>query len=348
MSHFDCIVFDIGGTTMRSGVFTASRRLLKPVLSRHSPSFLSYPDVSTARLQRLLLDCIFEAVEQMRLAHRGRALRHISIAVPGPVTREGVIRNAPPLWGRGEKAMPLKALVEKNLRVNCLVVNDMTAAAARYASLEQFRSHRLICVVTVSSGVGNKVFDVQTMEPLLDSKGISGELGHVSVSLPTGVDACDCGKRGHLSAIASGRGAARFAQYMAQTRPRDFSRSILSQWTNREAKRITAEHLAAGAKIGDRFVLSVLGEVTLPLAHALNVLVGSVGIEKIIIVGGFALGVGPPYLRALRNNWIRLGSFGRTSREIQDLLTLGAADDYSGLIGAGILVQSGVRPSVRV
>jgi glucokinase len=101
--------------------------------------------------------------------------------------------------------------------------------------------------------------------------------------------------------------------------------------------------LASGAKIGDRFVLSILDQVTLPLAHALNVLVGSVGVEKIIVVGGFALGVGPPYLRALRSNWIRLGSFGRTSREIKDLVTLGISDDYSGLIGAGILVQAEAR-----
>lgn len=81
------------------------------------------------------------------------------------------------------------------------------------------------------------------------------------------------------------------------------------------------------------------------MAQVLNVLVGSVGIEKIIIVGGFALGVGSPYLRALHRNWIRLGSFGRTAREIRGLVNLGIPDDHSGLIGAGILVQAGLGNS---
>ena len=107
-----------------------------------------------------------------------------------------------------------------------------------------------------------------------------------------------------------------------------FHLSILARWTDRQAGRITPEHLAAGAKAGDRFALSILDQVTFPLAQALNVLVGSVGIEKIVLVGGFALG---------------LGSFGSTAVEVRDLVTLGIPDDYSGLIGAGILVQAEAR-----
>ena len=343
MRRFSCAVFDVGGTAMRGGVFGSGGQLLSPTLTRSSPSFLVHPGASPARLQRLLLESIIEMVEQLRSSHRGRTLRYIGIAVPGPVTREGVVRHAPPLWGKAERAMPLKAFVERHLRMPCLVVNDVTAAAARYAVLVPYRSHRLICVVTVSSGIGNKVFDTRTMAPLLDSKGVSGEIGHVSLPLPPGAGACDCGARGHVSAIASGRGAARFARCQARRRPGVFHRSILARWTDRQAGRITPEFLAAGVKAGDRFALSVLDQVTLPLAHALNVLVGSVGIEKIVLVGGFALGVGTPYLKALHRNWVRLGSFGRTAKDVRDLVTLGIPDDCSGLIGAGILVQAEAR-----
>ena len=97
--------------------------------------------------------------------------------------------------------------------------------------------------------------------------------------------------------------------------------------------------MGKGANAGDRFSLTILDQVTLPMAQALGVLVGSVGVEKIIFVGGFALGVGKPYLKSVQNNLLRVGMFGRRSRDIKSLVALGQRDDDSGLIGAGLLVQ---------
>ena len=76
-------------------------------------------------------------------------------------------------------------------------------------------------------------------------------------------------------------------------RLQEFSNCKVDQ--NRPSK-IDGRHLGTGAKARDRFALTVLDQVTLPMAQALGVLVGSVGVEKIIFVGGFALGVGKPLL----------------------------------------------------
>jgi len=339
MGYPDCLVFDIGGTKFRAGVFTSSQRLVKPVLRRPSPSVVNQPGTSTPVLQEQLLESILEAAEHLKSAHPHRNLRYIGIAVPGPTDSSGKILTAPPLWGKVKRPYPLRILVEKRLKMDCVVVNDITAAAARYGFSPLFRQHRWICVVTVSTGVGNKVFDTKTGEALLDPQGISGEIGHVTVDLNPRAAVCDCGQRGHLSAIASGRGTVRYAQRWARSHLKDFKNSHIARWTGNRPGKIDGRLLGKGAKAGDRFALAVLDQVTLPMAQALGVLVGSVGVEKIIFVGGFALGVGKPYLRALQNNLVRVGMFGRNSRDIMSLVCLGHRDDDSGLIGAGLLVQ---------
>ena len=339
MRYPDCLVFDIGGTTLRGGVFTSSQRLANPVLRRPSPSFVSQPGTSTAVLQERLLESIVETAEHLRSAHPRRKLKRIGLAVPGPTDPSGRILSAPPLWGKVKRAFPLRALVEKRLKMDCEVVNDITAAAARYGFSPLFRQYRWICVVTVSTGVGNKVFDTKSGEALLDPRGVSGEIGHVTVDLNPRAAICDCGQRGHLSAIASGGGTVRFAQRWARSHHKDFKNSLIARWTGNRPSQIDARLLSKGAKAGDRFVLTVLDHVTLPMAQALAVLVGSVGVEKIIFIGGFALGVGKPYLKSLQKNLIRVGMFGRNSRDIMSLVSLGHRDDDSGLIGAGLLVQ---------
>lgn len=290
-------------------------------------------------LQEKLLESIVETADRLRSAHPRRKLKHIGIAVPGPTDPSGKILSAPPLWGKVRRPFPLQALVEKRLKMGCEVVNDITAAAARYGFSPLFRQYRWICVVTVSTGVGNKVFDTKSGEALLDPRGISGEIGHVTVDLNPRAAVCDCGQRGHLSAIASGGGTVRFAQRWARSHLKDFKNSLIARWIGNRRSKIDAQLLSKGARAGDRFVLTVLDQVTLPMAQALGVLVGSVGVEKIIFIGGFALGVGKPYLKSLQNNLIRVGMFGRNSRDIMSLVSLGHRDDDSGLIGAGLLVQ---------
>ena len=339
MGYPDCLVFDIGGTTLRGGVFTSSQRLVKPVLRRPSPSFVSQPGNSTAALQDQLLESIVAAAEHLRSAHPRRKLKHIGIAVPGPTDSSGKVLTAPPLWGKVRRPFPLRALVERWLKMDCVVVNDITAAAARYGFSPLFRQHRWICVVTVSTGVGNKVFDTKVGEALWDTRGISGEIGHVTVDLDPRAAVCDCGRRGHLSAIASGGGTVRFAERWACSHLKDFKKSLIARWTRNRPSQIDTRLLGKGAKAGDRFALTVLDQVTLPMAQALGVLVGSVGVEKIILIGGFALGVGKPYLKALQNNLVRVGVFGRNSHDIMRLVCLGYRDDDSGLIGVGLLVQ---------
>jgi glucokinase len=338
MSAFNCLVIDVGGTTLRAGVASDGRLVHSSVIRCPSPSFLTHPQASTEELQRLLLELIRSVTERLQTQYPRLQLDRMTMAVPGPVRKEGVICAAPPLWGRTERSFNLANRLRRSLGLSCVIVNDMTAVTTWYGHLPALQRHRRICVITVSSGIGNKVIDTKTGELLMDARGFSGEIGHATIpSVPSRLR-CDCGARGHLSAIASGRGACRFAKYLADIKSSLFRQSLVRQWAGQPGK-ITTTHLASGAKRGDRFALAVLDQVTLPISHALCILLGGVGIEKVIFVGGFALGVGQPYLKALQANLVRLGLFGRSPSDIRRLVCLGSRDDAIGLRGLGLIAQ---------
>lgn len=333
-----CIAFDIGGTTLRAGVVTPSGRLLGRPLRLATPNIWNRRGASIGRVQCELVELIAETVQQLQHRHPRLRLRRAGIAMAGSVAADGTMRHASGLWGDRGQHFPLQQRVQQRLRMRCLVVNDMTAAAAYYGSLPQFHRTRWIAVITVSSGVGGKVFDTARGEVLVDPDGISGELGHVRIDPSPTALRCECGVRGHVQGLCSGRAAERLAQQLAREQRARFRRSRLWTLAEGHASRITTHHLATASRRGDVLALDVLDRVTAPLAHAISVLVGTVGIEQVIIIGGFALGVGQPYLRALQRQLLRFGCFGRSDAAIRKLVCLGRRGDTHALRGVGRLI----------
>jgi glucokinase len=82
----------------------------------------------------------------------------------------------------------------------------------------------------------------------------------------------------------------------------------------------------------------VLRGTLTPLAQAVSGVFASVGVCRYILMGGFALAVGEPYRRLLVAELVRLGCFGLDPGQIDAMVSLGAADDDHGLIGAGRLL----------
>lgn len=334
-----CIVFDIGGTTLRAGVVAPSGRLIAPPLRFETPNVWNHPRASLVRVQQRLVETIIAVVRQLQRRYPSLQLRQVGIAMAGPITAQGVVRHASGLWGSGGCNFPLAARLRRRLALRWRVVNDMTAAAAYYGSLPRFRRYRWIAVITVSSGVGSKVFDTQRGEVLLDPAGVSGELGHVRIDDSPTALRCECGTRGHVQGLCSGRAAERIARATARANHRQFQRSRLWRMTGGNAARITTFHLASAIRAHDGVAQGILDRVTTPLAQAIAVLVGTVGIERVVLIGGFALGVGTPYLRAIQQHLMRLGCYGRAPSQIKALVCLGEPGDVHGLIGAGLMVQ---------
>ena len=177
------------------------------------------------------------------------------------------------------------------------MLNDVSAAAWYFS--ERFDADRFM-VVTVSSGLGSKLFDRSRKYGVIDEVDFAGEIGHITID--NGADAmpCDCGGRGHLSAIASGRGVQRYAVQHALEDPASFERSALFERTEGRAESMSNErHLVPAILGGDPWARDVLAHCSYPLAQMLSIVTAAAGLQKIAIIGGFALSLGPAYIEVL-------------------------------------------------
>lgn len=309
------IVFDIGGTSSRVGLFTPDGKFMGEPRRFVTPSIKNYPSKSVPELQDELLNMMASEIDRIKRENPELKLARVGVAFAGPIASGGVVRQAPTLWQDKSFMYPLQAELEKRCPGTIFEIqNDITAAAERYGSLPEFQGLRRICVLTVSSGIGNKVYDILLGEVLLDKDGLAGEMGHTVVDFSKDAPLCECGGKGHLGAIASGRAAEALAGK-------------------------SGVEIARAAKDGDPTALEILDKVTFPLAQAMSHLSAAIGIDKFIIMGGFALGVGEPYMQALKANLHKATFFGRTPQEIEDLVVFGANDDDHGLIGMGLMLQ---------
>jgi len=242
----------------------------------------------------------------------------ISISVPGPVEANGVIHIAAPLFGEARPDLALAQQVRTRTERECFVLNDVSAAAWYFS--ERFDADRFM-VVTVSSGLGSKLFDRSRKYGVIDEVDYAGEIGHITIDYGEAALPCDCGGRGHLSAVASGRGVQRYAIQHALENPGEFKRSTLHSQTGGDPEIMTNErHIVPAILEGDPWARGVLTHCSYPLAQMLSVVTAAVGLEKVAIIGGFALSVGPAYLQVLNDCFEQHKDFELMTERLDDLL----------------------------
>ncbi|MEE8424447.1 MAG: ROK family protein [Elusimicrobiota bacterium] len=315
------LVVDVGGTFLRAGIYHPRSGLLKrDTLRIPSPNFRR-SGLKGVRLQRQLVDAVADCAR--RLQKSAPLIRWVGVSICGPTRANGVVLSAPPLWGDTVRAFPLRAALKRRLRRPVAVFNDLTCAASAVAAMARYRKHRRVLVITVSTGVGSKMADTRTGEILRNPDGLSGELGHARIDFTREALRCDCGGKGHVSAYSSGRGVVRVAKLLAPKR-----------------RPLSAEEIARLARQGGRFALHALDVSMTPLARALCVLAGSIAMDRIVLIGGFALGVGELYRRRLAIKMTAAGMFGWSGKQVLSLVELGPDDDSLSLRGAGLLSSS--------
>lgn len=127
----------------------------------------------------------------------------IGISVPGPIDPDSGRPSQPPIMP-GWDAYPIPEHLHDALGVPVLASNDADAAALG----EQRSAHpdsRSLCFIKVSSGIGTGI--VIGGKVYRGADGGAGDIGHVKIA---GRDElCQCGARGCLAAVASGRALAR-------------------------------------------------------------------------------------------------------------------------------------------
>lgn len=320
------IVFDIGGTYIRAGVYNHSG--LQPyILKEMAPNFTKLENEED--LLYNLLVVITSMYNTLNEYYENETISQIGLSFPGPVKRNGEILNAPTLWGKDVCNFNIKDFIAQSFEgKNVYVINDITAAGWRY--LEANRKD--FCIITISSGVGCKVF--KDGQVLLNSEAIGGELGHVFYRSKYLNIICDCGKNGHIGAISSGRGVENLARFLSIEMIDEFKHSSLY------GSDLTTFSIVRAIKNEDEFALFILREAIRPIADAISFITLTIGIDDFIFVGGFFNAVKNRYISILKEEIINNGIMNMDNEMIGKMLHFGANDDNNGLIGIGRYINN--------
>jgi len=321
------IAFDVGGTHIRCVVVGAGGMLSDFEKDRIPSVPLG---ATVAEVTAALVDTIADYTA--RVSFDVDSVSPIAISVPGPVDRDGVVYTAAPLFADRCPSLPLADLVRSRTGRMCVVVNDVSAAT-------WYLSNRIevdrFLVITVSSGIGSKIFDRARRFSVLDDRDYAGEIGHVTVDSSGDAPVCDCGGRGHLSAFASGRAIQRWARVLACGNSEGFSSSFANELCRGRPEDLTnEEHIVPAVLAGDQWAVDLVRRCTYPLAHMMRTIAVANAVERIAVIGGFASSLGRRYLDILQESLDENRDFAILDPHLGSLLWMETEASEECLLGA--------------
>lgn len=258
-----CVGIDIGGTTVKCGLFQEDGMLLdkwevKTRTENNGERIL--PDVAEAVLAKLAEKKI--AKEEVLGA---------GVGVPGPVNDEGEIPYAVNLqWGYKHIAKELRELLDLPVRVG----NDANVAALGEMWKGGGAGTKNLVMVTLGTGVGGGVIVNGRM--VAGAHGAGGEIGHACVD-PKEPETCNCGNNGCLEQMASATGIVRLAKQELAKSQQD---SVLRK------ESLSAKAVFDAYKAGDELAAIVVDRFAEYLGNALGFVAAVVDPEVFVIGGG--------------------------------------------------------------
>jgi glucokinase len=320
------LAIDLGGTYFRSAVVLEDGSL-------HSLEETRVRSIFDGASPTMVWEGVADLVSRASFAARG-ALRDNDpaiIAFPGPIAGGRRIVSAPTLTGSAVVPADLRERFIACARRPVRFVNDLAAAARHLA--DAVPESRFI-VVTVSSGIGSRVV---VRGGSHEEPAYAGEIGHVVVDHgPTGV-LCDCGGRGHLGAIASGRAIERAARAKAHADRKAFAQSLCATRYDAVADSLTNErHLVPALLAGDVWARGVVDPAVRALARMLSGIVVAAGLERVYVIGGFATALGETYRAMLVSALHAVQDSPAISIDAAELVRIATLNERACLRGAAL------------
>ena len=260
-----CIGVDIGGTTVKMGLFTTEGRLLdkweiKTRTANKGEAIL--PDIAQTIADKLTEKDILKD-----------NIAGVGVGIPAPVDAAGVVKNTANLgWGYKEVSKELSELLG-GLKV--AAGNDANVAALGEMWLGAGRGQKDMIMVTLGTGVGGGV--IIDGKILVGASGAGGEIGHICVNSEE-PDSCGCGRKGCLEQYASATGIARLAGIRLE---KDEAESVL-----RSQETVDAKAVFDAVKAGDQVAFEIASEFGKYLGHAMANLAVITDPKRIVIGGG--------------------------------------------------------------
>ena len=260
-----CFGVDLGGTTVKIGLFSIEGELLDKW------------EIRTRKEEhgKYILGDIADSIDS-KMNDKGIDKSNvigIGIGVPGPVTSDGtVIKCANLGWGVFSVADELKKMTGID---NIKVGNDANVAALGEMWQGGGKGFDNIVMVTLGTGVGGGVIIDKRI--LTGNRGAAGEIGHIMVNEDE-EEVCGCGKKGCLEQYASATGVVRVAKRMLQESDEESSL--------RKYDKLSAKIIFDAAKDGDGLAINIVDKFGYYLGTALAQIAQVVDPDAFVIGGG--------------------------------------------------------------
>ena len=261
-----CIGIDIGGTSVKLGIFTVEGKLLEkwevPTRKENNGSQI-LPDVAES-IKKKLKEM---GIEKDDVIGAG-------VGVPGPILPDGSVEVCVNLgWKNANPQEELSSLLDGMLVRSG---NDANVAALGEMWQGGGMGYRDIVMVTLGTGVGGGVIIDEKI--IAGRHGLAGEIGHIHVR-DEETEHCNCGGKGCLEQVASATGIAREAR-------RAMAASQEPSSMRRFGDHISAKNVLDCAKSGDALALEVTETVSRYLGLACAQIALTVDPEAFVIGGG--------------------------------------------------------------
>lgn len=254
---------DIGGTTIKFGVFTKEGELLK--------KWAVSTNIS-GNGQNIIPD-IYKEIQTYLNTKDQSPIYGIGLGIPGPVNKDGYVENCVNLgWRHTNPAQELAALLKN---IPTAADNDANVAALGECFYGAGKGMENIFMVTLGTGVGGGT--VINGRIVNGFQGLSGEIGHIPVN-PRESQKCNCGNIGCLDQIASANGIVRYVKNLLESSQKA---SLL-----RNLPSLTASEITAAAASGDSLANEGLEYCMACLGKSLSIVSHIIDPEMFIIGGG--------------------------------------------------------------
>ncbi len=258
-----CFGIDVGGTTVKMGLFTTEGELLDkweiPTRKEDGGAYI--------------LNDVAASVEA-KLTEKNIAKEDVAgagIGVPGPTLDTGYVSICVNLgWKDKNPANELSELLSIPVKAG----NDANVAALGEMWKGGGEGYLDVVLLTLGTGVGGGIIINGEIAP--SHRGVGGELGHITVN-PDEEATCNCGNHGCLEQYASATGVVRIAKKLLAASKEESSLRTLET--------VTAKDVFDAAKTGDHLAVEAV-EV---LGKYLGLVVANVALTvdpDVFVIGG--------------------------------------------------------------
>lgn len=261
-----CIGIDIGGTTVKIGMFETDGTLIEK---------WEIPTRKEDGGKNILGD--IAASIRKKAEERNLQLSDFAgagMGLPGPVLENGHVEFCVNLgWKNMNPQQILSSLLDG---MNVKSGNDANMAALGEMWQGGGKGYKNAVMVTLGTGVGGGV--ILNGKVWAGMQGVAGEIGHIHV-VEGEKERCNCGGHGCLEQVASATGIARVARRIMaadKTRPSSL----------RSVKNVTAKDVLDAAKAGDELALESINTSCRYLGMAMASITMVIDPEAYIIGGG--------------------------------------------------------------